>query len=73
MHQYFGEDQKAIDSIEEAVSVARENKDNATLTYILSWFYNFMHHKPHLWAQQSLFSKNSGNHLLDFIIKKAPE
>ena len=71
LHQYFGEDQKAIDSIEEAVSVARENKDNATLTYILSWFYNFMHHKPHLWAQQSLFSKNSGNHLLDFIIKKS--
>ncbi|KAI5964978.1 hypothetical protein CANMA_003489 [Candida margitis] len=71
LHQYFGEDQKAIDSIEEAVNVARENKDNATLTYILSWFYNFMHHKPHLWAQQSLFNKNSGAHLLDFIIKKS--
>lgn len=71
LHQYFGEDQKAIDSIEEAVSVARENKDNATLTYILSWFCNFMHHKPHLWAQQSLFNKNSGDNLLDFIIKKS--
>ncbi|KAG5420043.1 hypothetical protein I9W82_001923 [Candida metapsilosis] len=71
LHQYFGEDQKAIDSIEEAVSVARENKDNATLTYILSWFCNFMHHKPHLWANQSLFNKTSGDNLLEFIIKKS--
>ncbi|KAI5958555.1 hypothetical protein KGF57_002400 [Candida theae] len=71
LHQYFGEDQKAIDSIEAAVSVARENKDNATLTYILSWFCNFMHHKPYLWAHQSLFNKNSGDNLLDFIIKKS--
>ena len=35
LHQYFGEDNKAMDAIEEAISVARENKDNSTLTYII--------------------------------------
>ncbi|KAI5965976.1 uncharacterized protein KGF55_001340 [Candida pseudojiufengensis] len=71
LHQYFGEDQKAINTIEEAISVARENKDNSTLTYILSWFYNFMHNKPHLWKQQTLFNKSNEDQLLDFLIKKS--
>ncbi|KAI3403516.2 hypothetical protein KGF56_003673 [Candida oxycetoniae] len=71
LHQFFGEDHKAIDSIVEAISVARENKDNATLTYILSWFYNFMHNKPHLWKEQTLFNKSNEDQLLDFLIKKS--
>ncbi|KAI5954902.1 hypothetical protein KGF54_001463 [Candida jiufengensis] len=71
LHQYFGEDQKAISTIEEAISIARENKDNSTLTYILSWFYNFMHNKPHLWKQQTLFNKSNEDQLLDFLIKKS--
>ncbi|CAK9439887.1 uncharacterized protein LODBEIA_P39870 [Lodderomyces beijingensis] len=71
LHSFFGEDKQAIDAIVEAISVARENKDNATLTYILSWFYNFMQNKPWLWQSQDLFSKESQEHLLDFLIKKS--
>lgn len=80
LHQYFGEDNKAMDAIEEAISVARENKDNSTLTYILSWLFNFMKNKPELWNRQ-IFHNNSNNsnnthseaHLLDFLIKKSKQ
>lgn len=71
LHQYFGEDQKALDSIEEAVSVARENKDNATLTYVLSWLSNFMQDKPDLWVNQITFQNNSDAQLLNFLTRKS--
>lgn len=71
LHQYFGEDQKALDAIQEAVSVARENKDNNTLTFILSWLYNFMKTKPHAWRTQNFYHSNSEEHLLDFLMKKS--
>ncbi|KAG2731950.1 hypothetical protein G9P44_005537 [Scheffersomyces stipitis] len=71
LHQFFGEDEKAIDAIEEAISVARENKDNATLTYILSWLFNFMKNKPQLWNRQSFYNNNNESQLLDFLIKKS--
>ncbi|OVF10388.1 putative anaphase promoting complex subunit [Clavispora lusitaniae] len=71
LHQYFGEDQKALDSIEEAISVARENKDNNTLTYVLSWLFNFMKQKPHLWNKQSLYKNSNESKLLDFLINKS--
>lgn len=71
LHQYFGEDEKALDSIEEAISVARENKDNSTLTYVLSWLFNFMRRKPHLWEKQSLYRNSNELKILDFLIKKS--
>lgn len=71
LHQCFGEDQKALDSIEEAISVARENKDNGTLTYILSWLFNFMKNKPHLWTDQQSFQDNSELQLLEFFTRKS--
>ncbi|KAK6459313.1 anaphase-promoting complex, subunit 5 [Scheffersomyces xylosifermentans] len=71
LHQFFGEDEKAIDAIEEAISVARENKDNSTLTYILSWLFNFMKNKPELWNRQSFYNNNSESQLLNFLIKKS--
>lgn len=71
LHQYFGEDDKALNSIEEAISVARENKDNATLTYILTWLFHFMKHKPTLWNDQSLYQNNNELRLLEFLIKKS--
>lgn len=71
LHQYFGEDEKALDSIEEAISVARENKDNSTLTYVLSWLFHFMRKKPHLWKKQSLYQNSNELKLLDFLIKKS--
>lgn len=71
LHQFFGEDGKAIDAIEEAISVARENKDNATLTYILSWLFNFIKNKPELWQRQSFYNNNNESQLLNFLIKKS--
>lgn len=71
LHQCFGEDQRALDSIEEAISVARENKDNGTLTYVLSWLFNFMKDKPNLWAYQSSFQNNSELQLLEFLSRKS--
>jgi len=71
LHQCFGEDQKALDSIEEAISVARENKDNGTLTYVLSWLFNFMKDKPTLWVSQTSFQNNGELQLLDFLSRKS--
>lgn len=71
LHQYFGEDEKALDAIEEAISVARENRDNDTLTYILSWLFNFMRNKPELWEVQNFYHNNNELHLLDFLVKKS--
>lgn len=71
LHQYYGEDEKALDAIEEAISVARENRDNSTLTYILSWLFNFMRNKPELWYQQKFYHNNNELHLLDFLVKKS--
>lgn len=72
LHQCFGEDQKALDSIEEAISVARENRDNSTLTYILSWLFDFMKEKPDLWVNQTSFQNNNELQLLEFLTKKSP-
>lgn len=71
LHQCFGEDQKALDSLEEAISVARENKDNATLTYVLSWLFNFMKGKPKLWVNQSFFQNDCELQLLEFLSRKS--
>lgn len=71
LHQCFGEDDKAMDAIEEAISVARENKDNSTLTYILSWLFNFMKNKPELWNRQKFYNSSNNSHLLDFLISKS--
>ncbi|KAL6451805.1 apc5 Anaphase-promoting complex subunit 5 [Candida maltosa Xu316] len=73
LHQYFGEDEKAMDAIEEAISVARENKDNSSLTYILSWLFNFMNNKPELWNCQSFFNNNNQTQVLDFLKKKSKQ
>ncbi|RLV84145.1 Anaphase-promoting complex subunit 5 [Meyerozyma sp. JA9] len=71
LHQYFGEYEQALDAIEEAISVARENKDNSTLTFILSWLYNLMKCKPELWKKQSFYHNNNASHLLDFLVTKS--
>ena len=70
LHQFFGEDEKALDAIQEAISVARENKDNSTLTYILSWLFNFMKNNPELWNTQTFYHNNNEQHLLDFLVSK---
>lgn len=71
LHQYFGEFHQALDAIEEAISVARENKDNSTLTFILSWLYNLMKRQPELWHEQTFYHNNNAQHLLDFLVIKS--
>ncbi|KAM9929918.1 hypothetical protein OXX80_009526 [Metschnikowia pulcherrima] len=71
LHQYFEENGKALDSIEEAISVARENKDNSTLTYILSWLFDFVKKNPFVWKNQALAQVRNDSQLLDSLIKKS--
>ncbi|EGV61427.1 hypothetical protein CANTEDRAFT_131014 [Yamadazyma tenuis ATCC 10573] len=71
LHQFFGEDEKALDAIEEAISVAREHRDNPTLTFVLNWLFNFMRDKPELWNVQNFYHNNNESHLLDFLVKKS--
>lgn len=71
LHQYFGEDEEALDSMEEAISIARENKDNATLTYVLSWLYDFMRRKPALWSSRIFRQVKNELRLLDYLVKKS--
>lgn len=71
LHQHFGEDEEALDSMEEAISIARENHDNSTLTYILSWLYDFMRRKPALWNSRIFRQIKNELRLLDYLVKKS--
>lgn len=71
LHRYFSEDGKALDSIEEAISVARENKDNATLTYILSWLFDFIRNRPSLLRTRQLNQSHNQLRLLNFLMTKS--
>lgn len=48
LHAAFDCEGEAIRAIEEAISVARENKDFACLNFVLSWLFNFMKDRPNL-------------------------
>lgn len=71
LHRLFGEDRKSLDSMEEAISIARENKDTATLTYILSWLYQLLQDQPRLLSTESVWPVHNGLMLLDILIKKS--
>lgn len=71
LHQLFGEDEEALDSMEEAISIARENRDNATLTYVLSWLYDFMRRKPGLRNSRIFRQIKNELRLLDYLVKKS--
>ncbi|ODV98164.1 hypothetical protein PACTADRAFT_47967 [Pachysolen tannophilus NRRL Y-2460] len=61
LHASFGSDEEAIRSIEEAILVARENKDLNCLNYLLTWVFNFIKDKPHLSLANSTNTDNSSN------------
>lgn len=42
LHIVFGEKQNALDTIEEAGNVARDQKDEIALTYVLTWLFKVM-------------------------------
>ncbi|OBA22912.1 hypothetical protein METBIDRAFT_62923 [Metschnikowia bicuspidata var. bicuspidata NRRL YB-4993] len=71
LHQYFGENEKALDSIEEAISVARENKDNSTLTFILSWLFDFVRKNPSLQDTRTFSQIKNHLQLLDSLVQKS--
>lgn len=71
LHQYFGENEKALDSIEEAIAVARENKDNSTLVYILSWLFDFVRKNPSLWNNRTFIQIKNDLQLLDSLVRKS--
>lgn len=48
LHSSFGANKEALRAIDEAILVARENKDLDCLNYLLTWLLNFMITKPHL-------------------------
>lgn len=73
LHQQFGEDCKALDSIEEAISVARENKDTASLNYLLCWLSKFLKNKPHLWLSQMSFLNGSDAQLEHYLARKSED
>lgn len=54
----FGFHSEAIRAIEEAITVARENKDTNCLNYILSWFYSFLQSHPDCKVPESLSSQD---------------
>lgn len=41
LHADFGSDDEAISAMNETISIARENKDMACLSFCLSWVFNF--------------------------------
>lgn len=48
---------EAMRAVEEAITVARENKDNNCLNYILSWLYSFLQSHPDCKPPESLSSQ----------------
>lgn len=48
---------EAMRAVEEAITVARENKDNNCLNYILSWLYSFLQSHPDCKVPDSLSSQ----------------
>ena len=71
LHQHFGEDEEALDTMEEAIAIARENRDSATLTFVLSWLYDFMRRRPVLWNSRIFRQMKNDLRLLDYLVKKS--
>ncbi|SCW03342.1 LAFE_0G08306g1_1 [Lachancea fermentati] len=47
-HSHFNNDEAAVKTFEEAIAVARENKDISTLNLILIWVFEFIKKRPNL-------------------------
>lgn len=65
LHTKFNSNQQALETIKEAILVARENNDTNCLNYLVSWIFNFLKDKPEL--KHDFFESNE--QLLEFLKK----
>lgn len=71
MHSSFGANQEALRAIDEAILVARENKDLDCLNYLLTWLLNFIISKPELFINST--SHPSRTEIINFLRSKTKE
>ncbi|TID30347.1 hypothetical protein CANINC_001049 [Pichia inconspicua] len=71
MHGSFGSNQEALRAIDEAILVARENKDLDCLNYLLTWLLNFMISKPELFVETT--NHPSRTEIINFLRSKTQE
>ncbi|ODQ68149.1 hypothetical protein NADFUDRAFT_48801 [Nadsonia fulvescens var. elongata DSM 6958] len=64
---------ECLRATEEAIAVARENKDIPCLHYILSWLYGFLKDNPRLADEFYNKSFTSDEHLLQFLKTKSKD
>lgn len=71
MHSSYGSNQEALRAIDEAILVARENKDLDCLNYLLTWLLNFIISKPELFVDTT--DHPSRTEIIDFLRSKTKE
>lgn len=71
LHSSFGSDEEALRAIDEAISVARENKDLDCLNYLLTWFFDFLKSRPLL--THKMDSHPGREQILQFLKLKTKE
>ena len=71
VHDSYGASREALRAIDEAITVARENKDMDCLNLLLTWLMNFMINKPQLFDNAK--SNPSRKETLDFLRSKTKE
>ncbi|GAV28826.1 hypothetical protein PMKS-002303 [Pichia membranifaciens] len=71
LHGSFGANKEALRAIDEAILVARENKDLDCLNYLLTWLLNFIISKPQHFVK--LKDHPSRSEIMDFLRLKTKE
>jgi hypothetical protein len=71
LHSSFGANKEALRAIDEAILVARENKDLDCLNYLLTWLLNFMITKPQFFTASQ--DHPSRSEIINFLRLKTKE
>lgn len=71
LYSSFGADQEALRAVDEAILVARENKDLECLNYLLTWLFDFMKSRPEL--SSKLSNQTGREQVLQFLKLKTKE
>lgn len=70
LHASFNCEDEALRAIDEAISVARENKDLDCLNYLLTWLFNYLKDKNYIYSQAKRLSRSQ---ILQFLKLKTKE